>query len=37
MEHLKRELMVEVRGGSGGFGEQGYQYTIAVKGREESA
>ena len=36
MEHLKRELMVEVRGGSGGFGEQGYQYTIAVKGREKA-
>jgi predicted ATPase with chaperone activity len=36
MEHLKRELMVEVRGGGGGFGEQGYQYTIAVKGREKA-
>jgi predicted ATPase with chaperone activity len=35
MEHLKRELMVEVRGG-GGFGEQGYQYTIATKGREKA-
>jgi predicted ATPase with chaperone activity len=36
MEHLKRELMVEVRGGGGGFGEQGYQYTIAAKGREKA-
>ena len=36
MEHLKRELMVEVQGGGGGFGEQGYQYTIAVKGREKA-
>ncbi len=35
LEYLKREQLVEVKG-SGGFGEQAYQYTIAMKGREKA-
>src|SRR5512139_1899378 len=35
LEYLKREQLVEVKG-SGGFGEQAYQYTIATKGREKA-
>ncbi|HTP07221.1 MAG TPA: ATP-binding protein [Anaerolineae bacterium] len=35
LEHLKREQLVEVKG-SGGFGEQAYQYNIASKGREKA-
>jgi predicted ATPase with chaperone activity len=35
MEYLKREQLVEVKG-SGGFGEQAYQYVIASKGREKA-
>ncbi|MBP7689377.1 MAG: AAA family ATPase, partial [Thermoflexales bacterium] len=35
LEWLKREQLAEVRG-SGGFGEQAYQYTISTKGREKA-
>ena len=35
LEWLKREQMAEVRG-SGGFGEQAYQYVISAKGREKA-
>ncbi len=35
LEWLKREMLAEVRG-SGGFGEQAYQYTISTKGREKA-
>ena len=35
LEYLKREQLVEVKG-SGGFGEQAYQYSIANKGREKA-
>ncbi len=35
LEYLKREQLVEVKG-SGGFGEQAYQYVIAMKGREKA-
>lgn len=35
LEFLKREQMAEVKG-SGGFGEQAYQYAISMKGREKA-
>src|SRR5512136_2730060 len=35
LEYLKREQLVEVKG-SGGFGEQAYQYNLASKGREKA-
>ncbi len=35
LEFLKREQMAEVKG-SGGFGEQAYQYVISMKGREKA-
>jgi predicted ATPase with chaperone activity len=35
LEHLKREQLAEVKG-SGGFGEQAYQYVISTKGREKA-
>ena len=35
LEWLKREMLAEVRG-SGGFGEQAYQYVISTKGREKA-
>ncbi len=35
LEYLKREQMAEVKG-SGGFGEQAYQYTLTSKGREKA-
>jgi predicted ATPase with chaperone activity len=35
LEFLKREQLAEVKG-SGGFGEQAYQYVISTKGREKA-
>lgn len=35
LEWLKREQLAEVKG-SGGFGEQAYQYVISTKGREKA-
>ncbi len=35
LEYLKREQMTEVKG-SGGFGEQAYQYILTSKGREKA-
>ena len=35
LEYLKREQLAEVKG-SGGFGEQAYQYIISTKGREKA-
>ncbi len=35
LDYLKREQMADVKG-SGGFGEQAYQYTLMSKGREKA-